>query len=355
MAQAPEFIETIVISTRIRLARNFAAYPFPQTMNDEHAEDIVYLVGSELNKLDEFDRYDIAKLNKQEAVSLQEQYLISPALMKSKRGAAFVSSDKAISIMVNEEDHLREQYIYKGFDLYKAYERISGIDEGLASAFDFAFDEKLGYLTACPSNLGTGMRASVMMFLPGLSWNGELKKFLPTLKAGGLTVRGAFGEGTSSEGYLYQVSNERTLGVSEQEILEQMVRMTMTLCDLELRARDEMLKSAESEIRDRCLRSYGILTNCAILSMQEFLAKIADVKLGLILGFFKARDKKGFDEFLDAMKPAAFKKSNGLEGESESTCDEVRAETVCNALPELVRVNKSVRRKSDRARRLEDK
>ncbi|MBR2375996.1 MAG: ATP--guanido phosphotransferase [Clostridia bacterium] len=336
MAQAPEFIETIVISTRIRLARNFAAYPFPLTMSDAHAEDVAHLVGEELRKLDEFTRYDIEKLDRQEALFLQEQYLISPLLMKSKKGAVFVSADKTISVMVNEEDHLREQYIYKGFDLYKAYERISGIDEGLGAALDFAFDEKFGYLTACPSNLGTGMRASVMMFLPGLAWNGELKKFLPTLKAGGLTVRGAFGEGTRAEGYIYQISNERTLGLSERDILEQMLGMTMTLCDLELRAREEMKK--ETEIRDRCLRAYGLLTNCAILSLQEFLSGIADVKLGLSLGYFKARDKKGFDEFINDMRPVAFRKSNGLEDASERACDEARAETVCNVLPELVRV-----------------
>ena len=336
MAQAPEFIETIVISTRIRLARNLSAYPFPLTMSDTHAEDIAYLVGEELRKLDEFERYDIEQLDRQKALFLQEKYLISPALMKSKKGVAFVSADETISVMVNEEDHLREQYIYRGFDLYKAYERISGIDEGLGSALDFAFDEKFGYLTACPSNLGTGMRASVMMFLPGLAWSGELKNFLPTLKAGGLTVRGAFGEGTRAEGYVYQISNERTLGLSEQEILEQMVRMTMTLCDLELRAREEM--KSKTEIRDRCLRAYGLLTNCAILGLKEFLTGIADVRLGLTLGYFKTRDQKGFDEFLNDMRPVAFKKSNGLEHASERACDEARAETVCNALPELVRV-----------------
>ena len=144
--------------------------------------------------------------------------------------------------MVNEEDHLREQYIYKGFDLYKAYEHISAIDESLGEKLDFAYDQRLGYLTACPSNLGTGMRASVMMFLPGLAKSNELKSFLPTLKAGGLTVRGVFGEGTAAEGYSYQVSNERTLGWSEQEILEQVTSCAKSLCGLEIRARLEMIE-----------------------------------------------------------------------------------------------------------------
>ena len=340
MAHSPNFIETIVISTRIRLARNFASYPFPKRMDDAQAEDIVYLVGEGLKKIDDFTRYDIAKLDKLGGTWLQEQYLVSPALLKTKRGAAFVSADKSISIMVNEEDHLREQYICKGFDLYKAYERISGIDDGLAATYDFAYDNKLGFLTACPSNLGTGMRASVMMFLPGLTENGGLKKLLSSIKAQGMTVRGAFGEGTNAEGYLYQVSNERTLGVSEQEILEAMTRTTMTLCDLELRAREEMKKRAEILLKDRCLRAYGSLTNCAILTSKEFAEKMLEVRLGAALGFFKIRDVAGFEDFLTAMRPATFRVSNDLQGLIEKKCDEIRAETVGTALPELIGITR---------------
>ena len=340
MANAPQFIQTVVISTRIRLARNFSAYPFPKKMDAAQAEDIVHLVGEGLKKIDEFTRYDIADLNEQKATLLLEQYLISPALLKSKRGAAFVSADKCISIMVNEEDHIREQYIYKGFDLYKAYERISGIDEGLSSLYDFAFDEKLGFLTACPSNLGTGMRASVMMFLPGLTKNGELKKMLPDIKAQGLTVRGAFGEGTSSEGYLYQVSNERTLGVSEGNILSDMIRMTMKLCDKEIRAREKMIKNDCLAIKDKCLRAYGALTHCAILPMEDFLSKMSDVRLGIVLGFLQAYDQNGFDDFFNEMRPASLRLTSGEENANERRCDELRAETVCNVLPELVGVNR---------------
>ena len=145
MANTPDFIQTTVISTRIRLARNFAAYPFPKRMDEAQAEDIVVLVREGLKRVDDFTEYNIAKLTSEEAMQLQERYLISPALMKSKMGAAFVSADKSISIMANEEDHLRQQYICKGFALMKAYERISGIDETLASMYDFAFDEKLAF------------------------------------------------------------------------------------------------------------------------------------------------------------------------------------------------------------------
>ena len=312
-------------------------------MTDAHADDIAYLVEQELTKIDDFERYDVKKLSKKETAELQEQYLISPALIKNKQGVAFVSADRAVSIMVNEEDHLRQQYIVRGFDLYKAYERLSAIDDALASALDFAYDEKLGYLTACPSNVGTGMRASVMMFLPALAWTGEWKNLLPDLKADGLTVRGSFGEGSKAEGYIYQVSNERTLGVSEGEILKQVRRWTETLCECELTARQELAENLE--IRDRCLRAYGVLTHCAKLTLKEFHSGIADIKFGLALGIFKTREQSGFDEFLDSMLPVAFKKSNGLENESEQVCDELRAETVGNVLPELIRISKKSRSK----------
>ncbi len=340
MAYAPEFIETTVISTRIRLARNFAAYPFPKRMDEAQAEDIVVLVREGLKKLDDFTEYDVSSLPLEEAKSLQEQYIISPALLKSKRGTAFVSSDKSISIMVNEEDHLREQYICRGFELFKAYERISGIDDGLANDYDFAFDAKLGYLTACPSNLGTGMRASVMMFLPGLVKSGELKELLPAIKKQGMTVRGSFGEGTGAEGYLYQVSNERTLGLSEKDLLNEMVKTTMNLCDLELLAREKMVKTDGEELRDQTLRSFGILTNCGILSQDEFVLRTADVRLGMALGFLEGLDKKGFEDFVKDMRPAVFRLTNSLKGKRERYCDILRAEIVCNVLPELVRVAK---------------
>ena len=336
MAQ-PGFIETLVTSTRIRLARNLAAYPFPDKLNERLAKEIVYLVGNELEKLDDFQKNDMATLSAEEATLLQEQHLISPALIKKKGiGAAFISTDKSMSVMVNEEDHLREQYIYKGFDLYKAYEQISGVDDALGSALGFAYDARLGYLTACPSNLGTGMRASVMMFLPGLAWSKELEEFLPTLKSGGLTVRGVFGEGTAAQGYSYQVSNERTLGVSEGEILDKMIRMTMTLCDLELRARERMLKENEISLRDMCLRAYGTLTNCAVLSLKELTSGIVKVKLGVALGFFKARDMQAFNDFVANMRPASFRLENGLQRKSEEERNLIRADIVHKVLPELV-------------------
>ncbi len=340
MADTPTISEKVVVSTRIRLARNFAAYPFPKKMDEAQAEDIVVLVREGLKALDDFTEYDLKKLTPEAARKLQERYIISAALLKSKGGAAFVSSDEAMSIMVNEEDHLRQQYICSGLKLEDAYERMMGVDESLSAKYDFAFDDKLGFLTACPSNLGTGMRASVMMFLPALATNGSLKELLPDIKSAGMTVRGAFGEGTVAEGYLYQVSNERTLGWSETEILSAVKRTVLDLCERELETREEMLKADGDGLKDRCLRAFGVLTNCAILSEEEFLAKMTDVRLGVALGFLEALDVQGFDDFINDMRPAAFRLDNELKGKRERYCDVLRAETVGNVLPELVRVRK---------------
>ena len=336
MEKSPE-IQSVITSTRIRLARNLAAYPFPQKLSPKLAEEVVYLVEKALEKLDVFQKNSIGSLSEEEAVLLQEQHLISPAFLKRKNvGSAFISKDRKISIMVNEEDHLREQYIYKGFNLYKAYERISGIDEGLASSLAFAYDDKYGYLTACPSNLGTGMRASVMMFLPGLYWSKELNTFIPELKKLGLTVRGVFGEGTVAEGYSYQVSNERTLGVSEKQILDSVNQMVLELCELELRARERMLKEQGVTIKDKCLRAYGTLCNCAKLPLDELTSGMVRVKLGIALGFFKVRDMRDFNDFLADMRPASFLLENDLQKASEEERQTHRAEIVGRVLPELV-------------------
>ncbi len=337
MAQTPAFIQSIVTSTRIRLARNLAAYPFPEKLDEKLAQEVIYLVENTLKEVDDFEKKDLATLKREEATLLQEQHLISPALIRKKNvAAAFLSSDRTVSIMVNEEDHLREQFIYKGFDLYKAYENISGIDEQLGARLNFAYDDQLGYLTACPTNVGTGMRASVMMFLPALAKTNGLKSFLPKLKVNGLTVRGVFGEGTAAEGYTYQVSNERTLGMSESEILDKMVRMTMTLCDMELNAREELLKTEHIALKDECLRAYGTLCNCAVLSLKELTESIVKVKLGIALGFLQVRNVQDFNDFAANMRPASFQIGNGLQGASEYECDLARAEIVQKVLRELV-------------------
>lgn len=341
MAWTFEEIETVVISLRIRLARNFSSFPFPRKMDEKQAQDVVNLVETCLAQFDNFQRFDVSKLSKFEADDLQEQHLISPALLCNPNGAAFVSWDNTISIMVNEEDHLREQYIYRGCEFLKAYERIAAVDDGLNSSFDFAFDRRMGYLTACPTNLGTGMRASAMMFLPGLAWNGGLKKLMPTLRKAGITIRGAFGEGTKADGYLYQISNERTLGVSENDLLEQMQEVTYHIYRQEIQARKEMLDGADEEIEDRCLRAYGVLTNCALLGMQELYSKMGEIRLGVMLGYFQTSNISLLQDFSEGFRAEYLRDTQlELDEERDRACDRLRAQLVRERLPQLVEIKR---------------
>ena len=194
-----------VVSTRIRLARNLEGYPFPSHLkNEKQAKEIIRLVSCALARLDEFSLYYMDAIAGEQAVSLMENHLISPKLIKNKHlSAALINTEESVSIMINEEDHLREQCIVKGLDLRFAYETMSEIDSRIAGSMKFAYDEQFGFLTACPTNLGTGLRASVMQFLPALTINGVMPKLIRSISRLGLTVRGVYGEGSDAEGYKY--------------------------------------------------------------------------------------------------------------------------------------------------------
>ena len=283
-----ELYKKVAVSTRVRLARNFQDYPFPNRLKDvEAAREMVRLVSAELMRAEEFRLYDMSKLTSEDAAYLIERNLISQDLLKHREiAAALVSLDESISVMINEEDHIREQYFMKGCFLRRTYERISGIDDIIAECIPFAYDKELGYLTACPTNLGTGLRASVMLFLPALSRRGILRRLLPQFNRMGLTVRGTFGEGSNTEGELFQVSNEVTLGKTEEEILTTVQEVV-----------DEVV------LTDSILRSYGALTNCMTMDEREFMRRLVDVKLGVALGIFRG-DIGMLDDLIVAMRPA---------------------------------------------------
>lgn len=296
-----------VVSTRVRLARNLEGYPFPSHLKDEkQAKEIIRLVSSGLSRLDEFRLYYMDGISEEQALSLKENHLISPNLINNKRySAALINREESVSIMINEEDHLREQCIVKGLDLRLAYDTMSEIDNRISGSMKFAFDEQLGYLTACPTNLGTGLRASVMMFLPALTLNGVMPKVIRSISRLGLTVRGNYGEGSSAEGYMYQISNEVTLGVTEEEILSQVEEVVQKVCALEEAERGNLKSGvAALEIQDECLRSFGILTNCAKLSTDELIKLSANVKLGACLGYIPISDVSSVDELVVKMRPS---------------------------------------------------
>ncbi len=240
------------------------------------------------------------------AVCLMENHLISPMLIKNKRfSAALINTQENVSIMINEEDHLREQCIVKGFDLPLAYDTMNGIDNRIGKSMKFAFDEQFGFLTACPTNLGTGLRASVMLFLPALTVNGVMPRVIRSISRLGLTVRGVYGEGSDAEGYMYQISNEVTLGVTEEEILTQVKEAVLKICELEEAERRNLIQGSSAlEIQDECLRAYGILTNCAKISTREFVSLTAKVKLGACLGYINIDDVSAIDDLVIKLTPS---------------------------------------------------
>ncbi len=213
-----------VVSTRVRLARNVDGYVFPSKLDAIKAREIIRKVTAAVSGLDDMHLTYMSQISPDEAARLVENHLVSPDLVKNRTGGAvLINGEEFVSIMINEEDHLREQCIVGGLDFAGAYSTMSEIDDFLAKSVRFAYDERLGYLTACPTNLGTGLRASAMLFLPALTITNRIQDVINSASSVNLTVRGMYGDGSRAEGYMYQLSNERTLGLTEQDILEESV------------------------------------------------------------------------------------------------------------------------------------
>ena len=332
-----DFMQGTVVSSRIRLARNLNGYPFPERLkSDKQAKEIIRSVSSAINKVDEFRLYYMDSISDDDALNLVENHLISPALLKKPaRSAALINEAGNVSIMINEEDHLREQCIQSGLSLRSSYAIMSAKDSLIARSIAFAYDEQLGYLTACPTNLGTGLRASVMMFLPALAIGGLMPELVSRARRNGLTIRGAYGEGSSAEGYTYQLSNEVTLGVSEEEILTQVEEAVSKVEELEAIERKNLRNGANGlALKDKCLRAYGILTNCALMPSEEFSSLCADLKLAACLGYLNC-DTTRIDELTIKMKPSNLNVLAGRKLTSEER-DSYRAQYASNRIKSIV-------------------
>lgn len=278
---------TVAISTRIRLARNIKGIPFPSKMTPEHFDNVNRVVCKALENSDA----EIAKKLKYitmdsipeiERYAMVERHIISKKFaLEYQNRAIIISEDESICIMLGEEDHIRIQVLLAGVQLDEAYEIANQIDEILCQGLELAFDNRIGFLTECPTNLGTGLRASVMLHLPILEDSGELTALIESISKIGLTARGMYGEGTKALASLYQISNQVTLGISEENAIDNLKIITKQLIqkESEYRKRLNALK-----IEDRCMRSYGILKNARILTSNELLARASDILLGVSLG-----------------------------------------------------------------------
>ncbi len=300
---------TTVVSSRIRLARNVAGLPFPNRFFDRaRAKKLADEVFFALSPLREnLVRYYMEDLDLSQREQYKENYIISETLVRHGETAAVITNPEgSISVMINEEDHIREQYMQRGFCIGRLFEKAMDIDANyIGKRIDYACSDRFGFLTACPTNLGTGLRASVMMFLPAVCKREKIEEIRKTEMFRGFTVRGASGEGSRGDGYLFQVSNEITMGVKEKDLVERLEEIVMYLTEREAKERLCLKESGDNiyKAKDSCGRAYGILSNAEILSYEEFTKLFSELKLGVLLGFYEIEDFELLNDFIVAMRP----------------------------------------------------
>lgn len=328
-SHAPE--DDIAVSTRIRLARNLSGLPFPARMTPEQRKELNLKVkNAVLQSNTPFAKslkyIDMADVPQTEIAAMVERHIISPEFAEENADRAIIiSADESISIMIGEEDHVRIQVILGGLQLEKAYDTAEQLDSLLYNELHFAFDRNLGFLTECPTNLGTGLRASVMLHLPVTESNGEISSIAETVGKIGFTVRGMYGEGTKASASMYQVSNQITLGISEKNAIDNLKIITAQLIDKERKARNGLNKI---KLEDMCFRALGTLQNSRILSSKEMMDLLSRIKLGISMGIIKT-DVLPIKLFIEGQPNMLMKKYGQLEPEER---DIYRAAFIRDAL-----------------------
>lgn len=303
----------IVISSRVRIARNLKAVPFPQRMNDAQKQNFLekiknVLDGKTLSTGEKLKYIELSNAEPEELYAMVERHVISPEFAE-KRGpkGLVISEDETVSIMLLEEDHIRIQVLLGGLMLAKALKTANEIDDILSVSLSLAFDEKLGFLTACPTNLGTGLRASVMLHLPVLEHSGMLNSLADSISKIGLTVRGMYGEGSRAQASLYQLSNQVTLGISEKSAVENLSAITQQIISRERSARKELdIKALE----DTVCRSLGTLKYARKISSEEAMNLLSNVKLGISMGILDIDSNLPVKLLIEA-QPASLQKAYG--------------------------------------------
>ena len=299
----------IVLSSRIRLARNIDQFQFSFLNSSEETLKVIEAVKSRIKKGSFANTGNMDLLMMDELQPLQkrilvEKHLISPHLAENaNHGACLLSENEEISIMINEEDHIRIQCLYPGLQLLEALNTAFQIDDWLEEEINYAFDEKVGYLTSCPTNVGTGLRASVMLHLPGLVMTQQLNRIIPAINQLGLVVRGIYGEGSEALGNIFQISNQITLGKSEQDIVEDLKSVVGQIVSQERSVRDTLVKTSNIQLEDRVYRSFGVLTNSRIIETKEAAKCLSDVRLGIDIGYIKDIPRNILNELMILTQP----------------------------------------------------
>ena len=318
LKQSPKWLESsgkysdIVISSRVRLARNLRDFSFPNRASDKALKQVSEKIRDCLSKVDDLKGaifIDVSDLDELDRQFLMERRLISPNFIKLDRPCGLIiGKDELISIMINEEDHLRIQSIQSGFEITKAWQLIRRIDDALASSLEFAYSDQFGYLTACPTNTGTGMRVSVFINLSALAIAGKIDKIVHEIAPSEVAVRGFYGEGSDILGNIFQISNQLTLGRTEQSIINRIDNMADQLITFEQNARSEALKENRVLVEDKVYRAVGILENARILTSVEGVNFLSLLSLGAALNLIDPIDRKILNELLVLIQPAHLQK-----------------------------------------------
>lgn len=308
----------VAVSCRVRLARNLSNTPFPARMDRADSSRVAQLVREAIKSsnddiLKNLIYVDMQKLNAIDRQLLFEKHLISLEFISEepKEKAAFISKDEKVSIMVNEEDHLRLQCIYPGIQLGEAWELCTRLDGLLEEKLEFAFDPEFGYLTCCPTNIGTGIRASIMLHLPALAMTGYINEVLEACGKLGVAVRGIYGEKSEASGNMFQISNQVTLGQNEKEIIASVNNIAQQIIDQERVLRTKLYKQNPAKLEDRVYRSLGIFTNARILTSEECFKLLSDVRLGADMGIIKNIGSDVINELMLLLQPAHLQKIAG--------------------------------------------
>ena len=327
----------IVISSRVRLARNSPEYPFPDHMTLQQERDFLNQLEKipqtkAGNGLDDLEFIDLSLVPREEKLVLVEKHQISPALALSEGAAGLlINAAETLSVMINEEDHIRIQSIYPGLSVDQCWEKAAAADEMISRYIPPAFSPRWGYLTSCPTNTGTGMRASVMLHLPALVYTKQAKKTLDSLGKYGFTCRGLYGEGTDGKGNLFQISNQITMGLSEREIIEGLNGLVAEIVLKEREMRRRLMEKDRIYLEDKVFRAEAVLKNARLIDINEAFALLSALRLGSDLKLVKGYSPREFNQLMLLMQPVILEKMNRKKL-SKNEMMKVRAELIRNKL-----------------------
>jgi len=325
---------TSAVSTRVRLARNISGFPFPNKLSEESKQKIIDLIAEAVKNADtDLTRpvrlINMTDLTREQALSLVERRLVSHEFVSALQGRALLSDENSIHIMINEEDHIRIQIIEKNLALEDTLKKALELDNIINQKLNFSFDETLGYLTQCPTNLGTGMRASVMLHLPALQKNKTIGRIAGNLSKLGFTIRGSYGEGTEPKGAMYQLSNQVTLGITEQAAIENLRNITVQLINLENSSRESFVQNIDTQ--DKISRSLGILKYAKTLNLNESMELLSNLRLGAELNQPVGISIDEIDQLITKIQPANIIVSRNKSMNTVEV-DIARAEIIQNSL-----------------------